>query len=785
MTYALSPESRYIVWKPVPSTVRPGKTDKFPVDYRSGRVVDAHDPAIWTDRVTAQAAATRLGGSHGVGFVIAAPTWFLDIDHCLIDGAWSPLAIELCQALPGCYVEVSHSGEGLHIIGRGEAPPHGTKNAALGLELYSSGRFCALTFTNATGDMLHPGEIAPVATRYFPPTAQAATPAEWTDGPCEGWDGHTDDDELIAHASRTSSAGAAFNGRPTFRDLWEANEEVLGRVYSDLSGTRPFDASVADAALASHLAFWTGKDAERIKRLMERSGLHREKYERDDYLYRTIIRACSLQREVHTRGRSKGGIGHNGGPPLNDGAPASASRGAASAHGILTAVDFPKHFEGVVYIEDRYVAAAPDGTLLTPQQFRVSGRYGGRRFILQPEGRSKTNAWEALTENELWKPPFAHSLCFRPELPPRALIEDCSRIMFNCYQPIVVASTPGDCGPFLRHLELLLPDPRDRAWLLSWMARVVQSPGFKAQWMPMIQGTEGNGKSILIEVMVQAVGEQYSHLPSAQDLSNKFNSWADRRLFIGIEEIFVRERRDLVDVLKVLVTNRRIEIQAKGKDQIMADNRANFMACTNHLDALPKTGDDRRYAIFKTAQQSAEDLIRDGMNGLYFDRLFAWLRGGGYANVTHMLRTMPIPAEMDPAGLAQRAPVTSSTADAIVASRGPVEQAVMEAIENDERGFSGGWVSSYWLSVMLDARRLRPRCPPNAWDGVLRSLGYVKHPVLPLGRVNQPLAVDAGKKPKLWVREGHLALNIESPAAVGAAYEKAQGGLTTTEGRVA
>jgi primase-polymerase (primpol)-like protein len=158
---ALAPMAAYrqfIVYTIVPHPTKPGKTNKFPCDFRTGRVVSAHDSDIWTDAGTAIAAAAQLnaqGGPHpfGVGFTLthADPFWFLDIDGAYDGQAWSPLATALCQAFPGAAIEVSSSGRGLHIFGTGHVPPHKTKNSALGLEFYNSGRFVALTGTNAVG----------------------------------------------------------------------------------------------------------------------------------------------------------------------------------------------------------------------------------------------------------------------------------------------------------------------------------------------------------------------------------------------------------------------------------------------------------------------------------------------------------------------------------------------------------------------------------------------------------------------------------------------------------
>lgn len=98
---------------------------------------------------------------------------------------------------------------------------------------------------------------------------------------------------------QSRSSTSAFGNRASFSDLWTANVEALGRAYPDAAG-RPYDCSAADAALAAHLAFWTGADCQRILKIMQRPecGLQREKYERPDYLQRTILVAVARCTEV-------------------------------------------------------------------------------------------------------------------------------------------------------------------------------------------------------------------------------------------------------------------------------------------------------------------------------------------------------------------------------------------------------------------------------------------------------------------------------------------------------
>ncbi|WP_303288235.1 phage/plasmid primase, P4 family [Marinobacter sp. SS8-8] len=277
--------------------------DKKPVSPHTGHICDHTDPANWGTFEEA-AACTEAGRADGVGFEFTQndDLWFLDIDDALHGGQWSPLACDLLARLAGAAVEVSASGNGLHVFGSGPVPPHGCKNVAHGLELYTGGRFVALTGVHASGSASwrNDAAVAQLVADYFPPGTEQ-TADGWTDEPCPEWDGHTDDGELLQHAYKSKSAASAFSNRASFADLFEGREEALAAAYPDDSGTRQYDASSADAALAQHLAFWTGKDCERIQRLMMLSGLRRDKWERADYLPRTIQAACNRCTDVHKR----------------------------------------------------------------------------------------------------------------------------------------------------------------------------------------------------------------------------------------------------------------------------------------------------------------------------------------------------------------------------------------------------------------------------------------------------------------------------------------------------
>jgi hypothetical protein len=773
---SLAAYRQFIIYRLQPSASRPGKTDKFPCDHRTCAVANAHDAAIWTDAQTACDVAETLGNDWGVGFVFVEtdPFFFIDLDECLqADNQWTPVAQQILAAFPGAAVEISHSGRGLHVFGTYSAiPAHGSKNTAFGLEFYHSGRFVALTGHDARGNAStnHDGALVWLTQSYFLP-GPSATPSEWTDlhVPPE------QDAELVARMFRSKSPAGVFGARASIQQLWEADSVALGRAYPDPGGTRPYDASSADAALAQHLAYWTRKDCERMRRMMWQSKLAREKWQREDYLPRTILKAVALQDAVL--------------PPDKPAVQAALAHAVTSkvpepesqpTDAYLTPAEQVEWFRGCVYVVTANKVLIPGGHMLTQAQFDVV--YGGRAFGLDhTNSKTAKGAWDAFTHSQAVKFPRADAVCFRPELPPGELFDDAGYTLVNIYWPVTTPSEPGDVAPFLRHLEKLFPVESDRQIICAYLAALVQFPGDKFQWWPLIQGCEGNGKSLLLAVAEAAIGSRYCHRPNAADIGGnggKFTAWLQGRLLIGIEEIKTSHRAEVLEILKPIITNSRIEIQGKGVDQVTGDNRANGLLLSNHKDAITKTAQDRRYAVFYTPQQEPAHVIRDGMGGNYFPHLYAWLRDGGYARVTYWLQTYQIPAELNPAlnngGACHRAPVTTSSDEAIALGMGRVEQEIMDAIGRGEPGFCGGWISSVMLAKLIrDISGNRGHLSPIKQREILRALGYDLHPSLINGRVNNIVSPD-GKKPILYLKQGHIALNETRAAEIALMYSRAQ-----------
>lgn len=748
------------------------KKIKRPANHLTGAVWDAHDPSIWTDAETAIVAAKRLGPSYGVGFVFTEndPFFLLDIDSCYTpETGWSTLATDMINRLSGAGVEVSLSQKGLHIIGSCDKFEHGCRNGELGLELYTEKRFVALTGIHATGNVnVNCTEaLKAINAQYFnAPKVNKVAKEWWSDTPMDGWNGPEDDQELLNMALKAQSNAAKFGNATTatFSQLWNADEKALCQFYPpDTNSQEPYNRSSADAALMQHLAWWTGCNAERMLRMIRQSALARDKWDRDDYLPRTIRAA---------RGNTKTCLQSKTNSSHNDTKPVDSAQIKNSASNFMSPHDQVAHFGGHVYIIEDNAIYVPGGYLLDRERYNVM--LSGPLYVLDAASSKTTpKAWEAFTMNRVVKFPKVHAAAFLPELEPGSIIDKDGELVVNTYWPYKCRKVKGDITPFLSHLKKLFPNDRDREIAISYMASLVQNIGKKFKWCIVLQGTQGNGKSMLSRCIAYIIGDRYTQSPRADQIGSNFNDWLKNSLFVTVEDVYYPGfRNEIMELLKPMLDQERQAIEGKGKKKVMCDIKCNFILNTNHKEGLRKSKDDRRFCIFYTPQQSFEDLQKDGMVDGYFRERYDWLNKDGYAIVAEWLSTYPIKDEFNPA-IVERAPTTSTTDEAIAHGRGSIESEILEIIESERIGFKKGWLHSIIFDSVLKEMGVAKSIPYNKRLELIRSLGYDLHPHLPNGRVTSVMEGESSK-PRLYIKQGHADRNITNPKDIMKAYKDAQ-----------
>lgn len=497
---AMAEYPRFIVYHLVWDEGR-NKWDKVPCDF-NGRASDAHTiQHAWQN---ALAAAERLGDQFGVGYVfnVADGFFFLDIDNCLVNEKWSDVAIRLLGMLPGAAVEVSVSGKGLHIFGRGSIPLHGCKNTVLGLELYHEGRFVALTGNGAVGSASTDcsAGLAKIVAEYFPPPASVEF--TWTDLNVPV----VQDAFLLAKMLKTNSAAGMFGGKATFSDLWNANVTVLGKSYP--AEGRTFDASSADMALCQHLAFWTKKDCARMWRLAWNSALVRDKWrDRPEYVRDTILAACARQTEVY-----KGDEATQAPVPVLDAslslAPATPENGNG-AYRQLKPDDFVFYAPG-----NEYIMLSTNDAWRREALLKELDKTSVEMIDMQR--RVHCRAWDPL------EPQFIFDRVMSIGTAGWQYKENSTTM--NTYQPSSAKlGDPAQAGPWLDQCSRLYPDHWKH--MVAYFAFLRQHPGVKINHGIVMGGYMGIGKDSILKGVEYAIGSQNLKEVSPAGIFGDFSPW--------------------------------------------------------------------------------------------------------------------------------------------------------------------------------------------------------------------------------------------------------------------
>jgi primase-polymerase (primpol)-like protein len=101
-------------------------------------------PGTWSPHAAAAASSVGVG----LGYVLAAGDGIvcIDLDHCIDGEGLASWAREVLDRCPPTFIEVSPSGDGLHVWGRGELKRgRRMRQGGSSVEVYGQGRYVAMT----------------------------------------------------------------------------------------------------------------------------------------------------------------------------------------------------------------------------------------------------------------------------------------------------------------------------------------------------------------------------------------------------------------------------------------------------------------------------------------------------------------------------------------------------------------------------------------------------------------------------------------------------------------
>jgi len=149
-------------------------------------------------------------------------------------------------------------------------------------------------------------------------------------------------------------------------------------------------------------------------------------------------------------------------------------------------------------------------------------------------------------------------------------------------------------------IEHLLPCPDFRNWFLDWNAYRVQNPGARTPVFPLIVGGQGTGKDLALAPLVTIEGSQNVQFVNMSRMDSAFNDWM-RSSLVVLPELKLSSDGKLYNQLKDWTGQNagRVQINTKYARTYTIEPSANFLAFTNHLDAVKgMEADDRRVATY-------------------------------------------------------------------------------------------------------------------------------------------------------------------------------------------
>ena len=268
--------------------------------------------------------------------------------------------------------------------------------------------------------------------------------------------------------------------------------------------------------------------------------------------------------------------------------------------------------------------------------------------------------------------------------------------------------------------------------LMDFIAYCTQHMGKKINFAPLIQGFEGDGKSIIGDIITCCIGGRNVKPLSPKTLQGSFTGWAEGHCVVVLEELRIvgHNRFDVLDVIKPMITNKTIDIRRMRRDNYTIVNVTNYIAFTNYRDALPLNDHDRRWFVIFSPYNDRADMEKDpdiGNFNNYFSVLTEAVSNHGGA-IRRFFLDYQISPDFKPWG---HAPTTAEKLSMIEGEKGDQLGDLIRFINYGGVGFSNDIISSSLLMKEIENNAFSeeydfPDMNSRTMGEVFKKLGYIK-----------------------------------------------------------
>lgn len=237
------------------------------------------------------------------------------------------------------------------------------------------------------------------------------------------------------------------------------------------------------------------------------------------------------------------------------------------------------------------------------------------KIQLAPEGKiSLRAAFETLSCSDAWKRNINtfDKVDFLPSFTEIRQVDGVLNL-FNGFPCKPIQGGSEDMEIVEDHLKKILCAGNADYWQMFqyWLAHLVQKPGVKIEIMPIFQGEQGTGKSIVFDklfpILVSAA--HYHEIDDMNQLFDKFNSDHDKKIICVLNEIGTYGKdHGQSGKLKSITTRKKMKVEHKGKDKYEVSDTCNFVLATQMINPVKIETSNRRYAPITCSSERIGDV---------------------------------------------------------------------------------------------------------------------------------------------------------------------------------
>ena len=204
--------------------------------------------------------------------------------------------------------------------------------------------------------------------------------------------------------------------------------------------------------------------------------------------------------------------------------------------------------------------------------------------------------------------------------------------VYNLWRGFACEARPGDCSLYLDHVRrnVCRNDEEHYRYLMGWFATAVQYPARPGYVAIVLRGSRGTGKSFFARTFGSIWGRHFMQVADPKFLVGSFNQHLRDCVVLFGDEAFYAGDRKHESVLKTLITEELLTVEAKYADAETAANYVHLIMASNEDWVVPAGFRERRFLVLDVSDEHAKDTS-------YFAAIQNQMDNGGQEALLHLL----------------------------------------------------------------------------------------------------------------------------------------------------